>query len=115
MATNSIDSSIGAVAGTAEDLSNHNVPINQPDSDSVILRCNQTLKLETAIEILNNTDQHKVINKVPENPKGGDTYLLIPAQKDDGKCYFFHFYQLLFLLYLLQVIFSNGRKPFTLG
>ena len=52
--------------------------------DSVILRCNQTLKLESAIEILNNTDQYKVINKVPENPKGGDTFLLIPHPGDEG-------------------------------
>ncbi|XP_066919406.1 uncharacterized protein [Clytia hemisphaerica] len=41
------------------------------------------LEARDSIEILNNTDQYKVINKVPENPKGGDTYLLIPAQKDD--------------------------------
>jgi len=56
---------------------------NESIDDIVILRCNQTLKLETAIEILNNTDQYKVINKVPENPKGGDTYLLIPHQPGD--------------------------------
>ncbi|XP_002168663.2 uncharacterized protein LOC100199922 [Hydra vulgaris] len=54
------------------------------DSDPVILRCNQTLKLETAIEILNNTDQYKVIHKVPENPKGGDTFLLIPLNGEDS-------------------------------
>ena len=53
--------------------------------DIVILRCNQTLKLETAIEILNNTDQYKVINKVPDNPKGGETFLLIPPPGDEGK------------------------------
>ena len=56
------------------------------DGDPVILRCNQTLKLETAIEILNNTDQHKVIHKVPENPKGGDTFLLIPLN-GEGELY----------------------------
>ena len=72
-------------SGSAETDQN-NVSPNQGESDSVILRCNQTLKLETAIQILNNTDQYKVLNKVPETPKGGDTYLLIPlSQKDEGK------------------------------
>lgn len=51
--------------------------------DPVILNCNQTLKLETAVEILNNTDQYKVINSLPENPKGGDTFLIIPLQPGD--------------------------------
>ena len=54
---------------------------NQGDSD-VILQCNQTLKLEVAVGILNNIHQYKAIERVPENPKGGDTYLLIPQAGD---------------------------------
>lgn len=79
-----IDQSLPATE--ADEAIQNNVPPAQVESDSVILRCNQTLKLETAIHILNNTDQYKVLNKVPETPKGGDTYLLIPpSQKDEGK------------------------------
>jgi len=95
MATqSSIDSSI-ATAETDGDL--NNVHAAAQEVDPVILRCNQTLKLETAIEILHNTDQYKVINKVPDNPKGGDTYLLIPAPKDDGR----------FTLILFPIIISK--------
>ncbi|XP_057313524.1 uncharacterized protein LOC130654889 [Hydractinia symbiolongicarpus] len=79
------------VNATGDSTDNSSTVITPVDvDDPVILRCNQTLKLETAIEILGNTDQHKVINKVPENPKGGDTFLLIPhpgdeeAWKNDG-------------------------------
>ena len=57
--------------------------------DPVILNCNQTLKLETAVEILNNTDQYKVINSLPENPKGGDTFLIIPLQPGDEGIFYF--------------------------
>ena len=74
-----------SMSATGAETDQNNVSTTQIDSDSVILRCNQTLKLETAIQILNNTDQYKVLNKVPETPKGGDTYLLIPpSQKDEG-------------------------------
>ena len=62
-----------------------NCGLQPSEEDNVILRCNQTLKLEVAIDILNNTDQHKVINTVPESPKGGDTFLLIPHPGDEGK------------------------------
>ena len=80
MAAQSLDQNITNI--TALD-GNTTVPVTE--EDPVILRCNQTLKLETAIEVLNNTDQYKVINKVPESPKGGDTYLLIPHPGDEGK------------------------------
>lgn len=73
------------VNATGDSTDNSSTVITPVDvDDPVILRCNQTLKLETAIEILGNTDQHKVINKVPENPKGGDTFLLIPHPGDEG-------------------------------
>lgn len=72
---------IDAITTTVETANVVSVTV---EDDPVILRCNQTLKLDTAIEILNNTDQYKVINKVPDNPKGGDTYLLIPPPGDEG-------------------------------
>ena len=84
MASTSLENQITTTTENPGDVTN----AGTGDIDPVILRCNQTLKLETAIEILNNTDQYKVINKVPENPKGGDTYLLIPAPNDDGKTFF---------------------------
>ena len=44
---------------------------------------NQSLKLEIAIEILNNPDQYKVIESIPDGPEGGDTFLLTPQPGDE--------------------------------
>ena len=65
----------------------------EPPRDSeenIILHCNQTLKLQIAIAILNNTHHYKekLINSVPENPNGGDTFLLIPRPGDEGEFVF---------------------------